>query len=250
MGTAPSQELLNRWNQREAALIQTNPDQVPPLALPPNPQSAVLGTLTGADFDRVAREGVRTVPPREHGGNVDIKNLSRGSRVYFPVYIPGANLSMGDLHFSQGDREITFCGAIEMAGWIDLHVDLIKDGVNRYAVTNPIFMPGPEEPRYTEFLTFEGISVDEQGKQHYLNAHVAYRRACLNAVEYLKKFGYSGEQAYLLLGSAPVEGRISGIVDIPNACCTLYIPKEIFQRNVLPEAPPVAPQQGQAAATS
>jgi acetamidase/formamidase len=33
---------------------------------------------------------------------------------------------MGDLHFSQGDGEITFCGAIEMAGWLHLKVDLIK----------------------------------------------------------------------------------------------------------------------------
>jgi acetamidase/formamidase len=32
-----------------------------------------------------------------------IKNLSRGSRCYFPVFVDGANLSVGDLHFSQGD---------------------------------------------------------------------------------------------------------------------------------------------------
>ena len=70
-------------------------------------------------------EAARTVPPREHGGNCDIKNLSRGSRVFFPVYVKGAGLSMGDIHFSQGDGEITFCGAIEMAGWLDLRVGLI-----------------------------------------------------------------------------------------------------------------------------
>ena len=43
-----------------------------------------------------------------------------------------ANLSMGDLHFSQGDGEITFCGAIEMGGFMDLHVDLIKGGMEAY----------------------------------------------------------------------------------------------------------------------
>jgi len=80
---------------------------------------------------------------------------------------------------------------------------------------------------------FEGISVDEKtGEQYYLDAHVAYRRACLNAIEYLKKFGYTGEQAYMILGTAPVEGRISGIVDIPNACCTLAIPTEIFNFDI------------------
>jgi formamidase len=132
--------------------------------------------LKGAEFDRAAQEACRTIPPREHGGNCDIKNLSKGSRVY-----------------------------------------------------------GPIEPRYSEYLVFEGISVDEfTGKQYYLDAHVAYRCACLNAIEYFKKFGYTGEQVYLLLGSAPVEGRISGIVDIPNACCTIAVPTAIFERNVLP----------------
>ena len=35
-------------------------------------------------------------------------------QVYFPVFLEGANLSMGDMHFSQGDGEVSFCGAIEM----------------------------------------------------------------------------------------------------------------------------------------
>ena len=58
----------------------------------------------------------------------------------------------------------------------------------------------------------------------------------MNAVEYLKKFGYSGEQAYMILGTAPVEGRISGIVDIPNACCTVAIPTGIFDFDIRPNA--------------
>jgi len=90
---------------------------------------------------------------------------------------------------------------------------------------------------FRNIWVFEGISVDEMsGKQLYLDAHVAYRRACLNAIEYLKKFGYTGEQAYMILGTAPVEGRISGIVDIPNACCTLAIPTEIFDFDIRPSA--------------
>lgn len=234
IGCAPSQELLSEWNRREAQLVASNPQRIPPLANLPNPQSAVLGSLKGAEFDRIAREAARTVPPREHGGNCDIKNLSKGSRLYLPVYVEGAKLSVGDLHFCQGDGEVSFCGAIEMAGWIDLHVDLIKGGMSKYGVVHPIFKPGPVEPRFSQYLVFEGISVDENGKQYYLDAHIAYRRACLNAIEYLTKFGYTGDQAYLLLSAAPIEGRISGIVDIPNACCTLAIPLEIFDRDLSP----------------
>jgi formamidase len=234
-GTAPSADLLAEWNRREQALIDTDPDRVPPLALPPLEDQTLAGNLTGGELAKVAREGARTVPARENGGNHDIKNFTRGSRVYYPVHVDGAKLSGGDLHFSQGDGEITFCGAIEMGGFIDFGVDLIKDGMNKYAIhTNPVFVPGRVEPRYSEFLSFIGISVDEQGENLYLDATVAYRRACLNAIEYLKTFGYTGQQAYLLLGSAPIEGRISGIVDIPNACCSLYIPTEIFDFDIRP----------------
>ena len=244
IGCAPSHELLANWNKREAELVSTAPDRrtygaglsgdTPVLAALPNSKNAILGKLPASEYDRVAAEAARTIPPREHGGNCDIKNLSKGTRIYFPVYVEGAKLSMGDIHFSQGDGEISFCGAIEMAGFIDLHVDIIKGGVEKYSLVNPIFKPGPVEPRYSEYLVFEGISVDDTGKQYYMDVHIAYRQACLNAIAYLTKFGLTGEQAYLLLSCAPVEGRVSGIVDIPNACCTLAIPTEIFDQNIFP----------------
>jgi formamidase len=236
IGCLPSRELLAEWNRREEALFATDPARVPPLAALPHADTAHMGRMTGEAARIAAAEGARTVPPREHGGNCDIKDLSRGARVYFPVYVPGAGLSVGDLHFSQGDGEITFCGAIEMAGWLHLRVELIKDGVRKYGIKNPVFKPSPIVPRYDDYLIFEGISVDERGKQHYLDVHIAYRQACLNAIEYLTKFGYSRAQAYAILGTAPVQGHISGVVDIPNACATLWLPTDIFAFDIRPDA--------------
>mgnify|MGYP001553196528 CR=1 FL=1 len=236
IGCLPSRELLDTWNKREKELFDTNPERVPPLCALPNPENAHMGMMKPSAAKEAMKEAVRTVPPREHGGNCDIKNLSRGSKIFFPVYVKGGGLSMGDIHFSQGDGEITFCGAIEMAGFLDLRVNIIKGGMKKYGIVNPIFQPSPVEPNYNRYLIFEGISVDEAGKQYYLDVHVAYRRACLNAIEYLKKFGYTGEQAYAILGTAPVQGHISGIVDIPNACATLYVPSEIFSFDILPNA--------------
>ena len=237
MGTAPSAELLAKWNKREGDLIATDPNRVPPLALPPLPQDAVLGSLAQSEYDRVAGEAARTAPPRENGGNQDIKNFSKGTRVFYPVFVDGANLSMGDLHFSQGDGEITFCGAIEMGGFLDLHVDLIKGGMDTYGVSeNAIFMPGIVDPRFSEWLAFSGTSVTLDGEQKYLDSHLSYQRACLHAIDYLTKFGYSREQAYLLLGAAPIEGRLSGVVDIPNSCSTVYLPTSIFDFDVRPSA--------------
>ncbi|RBM02349.1 formamidase [Acidithiobacillus ferridurans] len=236
IGCLPDKKMLDIWNEREVGFIATKPDRVPPLANPPFAKTAHMGKLKGESRDKAAAEGARTVPPREHGGNCDIKDLSRGSKIFFPVYVDGAGLSVGDLHFSQGDGEITFCGAIEMAGWVHLRVNLIKGGMAKYGIQNPIFKPSPITPTYKDYLIFEGISVDEQGQQHYLDVHVAYRQACLNAIEYLKKFGYSGAQAYTILGTAPVQGHISGVVDIPNACATLWLPTEIFEFDINPSA--------------
>jgi len=235
MGTAPSAELLARWNAREQALIDTDPNRVPPLALPPEPEFAVLGSLPESEYARVAAEAARTAPPRENGGNQDIKNLSKGTRVFYPVFMDGGKLSMGDLHFSQGDGEITFCGAIEMGGFMDLHVDLIKGGMEAYGVSeNAIFMPGLRDPQYSEWIAFSGVSVDLSGKQHYLNSQLSYERACHHAIDYLMKFGYTDIQAYMILGSAPIEGRFSGVVDSPNSCATVYIPRRIFDFDVAP----------------
>ena len=108
IGCLPDQKMLDIWNKREIDFIATNPTRVPPLANPPFAKTAHVGRAKGDAATKVAAEGARTVPPREHGGNCDIKDLSRGSKIFFPVYVKGGGLSLGDLHFSQGDGEITF----------------------------------------------------------------------------------------------------------------------------------------------
>jgi formamidase len=124
-----------------------------------------------------------------------------------------------------------------MAGWIHLHVDILKGGVGKYGLTNPLFKVSPVDPHYGDFLVFEGIGVDDKtGKQLYNDATMAMRRASINAIEYLSKFGYSKEQAYVILGCAPVEGRIAGVVDIPNACVSIAIPTGMFEFDINPNA--------------
>ncbi|MEU8819098.1 acetamidase/formamidase family protein [Actinoplanes sp. NPDC048796] len=74
------------------------------------------------------------------------------------------------------------------------------------------------------------------GEQRYLDSHLSYQRACLHAIDYLTAFGYTPEQAYMILGAAPIEGRLSGVVDIPNACATVYLPTAIFDFDIRPSA--------------
>ncbi|MCW2809518.1 MAG: formamidase [Marmoricola sp.] len=250
VGTAPSHNMLRAWNQREAQLVATDPSRVPPLAVLPSPDNAVGGSCDPETLRAIGEEGARTPPPRENGGNVDIKNYTRGARLFYPVFVDDAMFSVGDLHFSQGDGEIAFCGGIEMGGYIDLRVDVIKGGMDTYGIANgPAFMPGALEPAYSRFMSFVGVSYDAiNGKHSYMDATLAFQNACLNAIEYLGKFGYTAEQVYLLLAAAPVEARISAIVDIPNACCTLYVPTDIFDFDIMPShGGPVRTDRGQVA---
>ena len=105
------------------------------VAKPPEPINVHVGSGDDTIKEKVGREGARTIPGRpEHGGNCDIKNLSRGSKVYLPVHVKDAKFSVGDLHFSQGDGEISFCGAIEMAGVITIKFSVMKGGVAHLAM--------------------------------------------------------------------------------------------------------------------
>ncbi|KAK5958053.1 hypothetical protein OHC33_001243 [Knufia fluminis] len=243
LGCAPSPEILAEWNRREQELIDTHElSKSRNVALAPLPESVHAGSGSDEIKEKVGREGARTVPGRpEHGGNCDIKNLSRGSKVYLPVHVKGAKFSVGDLHFSQGDGEISFCGAIEIAGEITINFKVMKGGQKELGMVNgksPMYIPGPVETQFGpgRYLYFEGFSVDEHGKQYYNDATVAYRQTCLRVIEYLKRYGYSDYQIYLLLSCAPIQGHIAGIVDIPNACTTIGLPVDIFNFDIMPGA--------------
>lgn len=103
-----------------------------------------------------------------------------------------------------------------MAGIITVKLTVMKNGMADLGMKSPIFHQGPVEPQFGpgRYLTFEGFSVDENGKQHYMDASVAYRQTTLRVIEYLRRFGYSDYQVYLLLSCAPVQGHIAGIVDV------------------------------------
>lgn len=223
------------------------------VALPPQPKNVHAGSASDEIKEKVGKEGARTVPGRpEHGGNCDIKNLSRGSKVYLPVHVKGAKFSVGDLHFSQGDGEISFCGAIEMAGCITVKCTVMKNGMADLGMKSPIYIPGPVEPQFGpgRYIYFEGFSVDEHGKQHYLDTTVAYRQTTLRCIEYLKRFGYDDYQIYLLLSCAPVQGHVAGIVDIPNSCTTMGLPMDIFDFDISPTGPAKKLDMGSCAFTS
>ena len=79
-------------------------------------------------------------------------------------------LAVSTNEVSEGDGEISFCGAIEMAGTITINFKVMKNGLADLGMKSPIYLPGPVEPHFGpgRYLTFEGFSVDQHGKQHYM----------------------------------------------------------------------------------
>ena len=76
--------------------------------LPLAPFFGVMGVAPPPEFGTIMSK-----EPRIHGGNLDNKELTAGSTLFLPVWVPGANFSVGDGHGVQGDGEVCVT-ALEM----------------------------------------------------------------------------------------------------------------------------------------
>jgi acetamidase/formamidase len=92
------------------------------------PAEPFIGTICVAMKDKVT---LSYEANKEMVGNVDCPHIKKGSAIVMPVNVPGALLSLGDLHAKQGDGELLGC-AVESDGVVTLSVQLIKKGDPRY----------------------------------------------------------------------------------------------------------------------
>jgi formamidase len=221
IGLAPSRELRLQIAEREQDLLSRGG-----VVLPPDPTDAVPARSP------IAEEGLRTVPPRETAGNLDIKQLGAGTTVYFPVWTPGALFSIGDAHFAQGDGEA--CGtAIEMRATFRLRFQLQKGEAARRNIRDTRFsrveyFAAPEVAVPRRFIATTGLSVTRAGVNASEDATLAARNALLNMIDYLvAERGYTRQQAYALC-SVAVDLKISELVDVPNFVVSAFLPLDIF----------------------
>jgi formamidase len=219
MGLAPSRELRERATRREAELAGRGG-----FALPPDPTGSFpAGT--------VAREGLRTIPPRETAGNIDIKQLTPGVSLLLPVYAEGGLFSSGDVHFAQGDCEA--CGtAIEMRSRLHFQFQLRKGEAARHGIRDLQFYRDdyfgtPELATPRRFYATSGLSVTREGVNMSEDLTLAARNALLNMIDHLETRGFSRQQAYALC-SVAVDLRIAQVVDVPNFIVTALLPLDIF----------------------
>jgi formamidase len=169
-------------------------------------------------------DGLGTMPPREIGGNLDIRGLGRGSRLLLPVQVPGALLSLGDMHFAQGEGEV--CGsAIEIGAEVTLRVEVASSP--RWRPRFPVYETSPEPER--RYLATTGIPVSDSGQNELLDVGLAARRALLELIDYLTvTYGFEREAAYVL-ASVAGQLRMSALVDIPNTLVSALLPIDIFE---------------------
>ena len=85
-----------------------------------------LDTMIGVIGTAPLEDGITTDTPESHGGNMDCKKIVKGSILYLPVNVPGALLSIGDLHGLMGDGEVMICG-LETGGQVTVKVTEVKN---------------------------------------------------------------------------------------------------------------------------
>jgi formamidase len=202
VGVAPSPERMEQFRAREEALRaagQAVADPVPESAIPPS-----------------AADGLRTIPPRELGGNLDIRQLVAGSWLWLPVDVAGALFSIGDLHFAQGDGEV--CGtAVEVAGSVTVRLSVHKGPPPAFPAYET-----PGSPARRSFAT-TGIPVDAG-----MDLNAAARAALLQMIGHLERmYGFVRPAAYALCG-AVVDLRISEVVDVPYPIVSALLPLDVF----------------------
>ncbi|MEQ8262033.1 acetamidase/formamidase family protein [Pseudohaliea sp.] len=236
--TLPGERLLAEVLEREGELLALGGT-----VLPPDPVEAQPAALCGPGGTR-ASECLRTIPPREHGGNMDIRYITTGTTVYLPCQIDGCGLAVGDFHYAQGDGEVSGT-AIEMGGELTVTTRIVNGGPDLshgphyegpasvlripserfYAVTGfPLKAPGsvPANMAYLASDRVAGLS------NLSADVHLAARNALAAMIDYIvTEYGYDRAQAYMI-ASVAVDLRIGQLVDVPNVGVTAVLPLDIF----------------------
>jgi acetamidase/formamidase len=154
------------------------------------------------------------MPPGKHGGNMDIRHLTAGSRIKIPVWVDGALFSVGDVHAAMGDGEVCVC-AIECAGEATLKFTLEHKSNLRW----PQYVAEGDSKPKKGYYAATGIAPDLM---------LATKESVRNMLDYLtQRCGLTREEAYVLC-SVAADVRVHEVVDQPNWVVGTMIPLDIF----------------------
>jgi len=239
VGVLPGFPEVDSWLARETAMGAAGGVVLPPQPIGAQP-SAVCGP-EGSAKDKC----LRTIPPRENGGNMDVQHMQVGTTLLLPCFIDGCGLFIGDVHYAQGDGEVSGT-AIETGAVVTVITEIRKG--------EGAFIKGPEveggsqiknmEP--TKFYQTIGLPLKTAGEvppqYTYLESQkikdlsnlsedltLAARDALIKMIDHImRKHGLDREQAYIL-ASVAVDLRIGQVVDVPNYIVTAILNEGVFE---------------------
>lgn len=238
IGTMPGEPEIDAWLERETQLAA-----VGGVALPPEPTGALPADLCGAEGTHADR-CLRTVPPRENGGNMDVQQMQVGTTILIPCFVDGCNLFIGDVHYAQGDGEVSGT-AIETGAVVTVTTE-IRAGEGEF-ITSPqveggeqiknmepgsfhqtIGYPFKEPGTVPTYHTYLESAVIEDLPQLSEDLTMAARDALRQMIDHITRiYGLSREQAYVL-ASVAVDLRVGQVVDVPNYIITAVLNKDVF----------------------
>ena len=240
IGVLPGEPEIQKWKAREAELASAGG-----VALTPSPGGALPKKICG-EMSKYKDDCLRTIPPRENGGNMDVQQQQIGTKIIFPCFIDGCGLFAGDIHYAQGDGEVSGT-AIEMGSVVTVRVKILpfkgEDMDMPVTVGNDQIID-MEPTRYYQTL---GIPLKAKGEippsHAYLDSGkfinlanvsedltISARHALLQMIDYLvKEHGLTREQAYILC-SVAVDLRVGQVVDVPNFIVSAVLNMDVFDK--------------------
>jgi formamidase len=238
IGTMPGLPEVDAWLEREAQLAA-----VGGIALPPEPTGAHPAAVCGAGGSQETK-CLRTVPPRENGGNMDVQQMQVGTTILFPCFVDGCGLFIGDVHYAQGDGEVSGT-AIETGAVVTVTTEIRKgegqfltnpqvEGGNQIKNMEPgsfhqtIGYPFKEAGSVPTYHSYLDSAVIEDLPQLSEDLTMAARDALKQMIDHITRtYGLTREQAYVL-ASVAVDLRVGQVVDVPNYIITAVLSKDVF----------------------
>ena len=239
VGVLPGETEIDAWLARETKLAEAGG-----IALPPQPIGALPTAVCGPEGTH-KNECLRTIPPRENGGNMDIKQMVVGTTLLLPCYIDGCGLFVGDVHYAQGDGEVAGT-AIETGAIVTVRTEIRPNGAKLMS-NGPHFEGGSQlkqlEP--DRFHATVGYPIKKEGEvppyHTYLDSKklaplsalsedltIAARSSLIEMINWLVNVkGFNKQQAYVIT-SVACDLRIGNLVDLPNYSVSTICPLEIF----------------------
>ena len=239
VGVLPGEPEVEAWLAREGELAAAGG-----IALMPEPTGAHPASICGAEGSQKDK-CLRTIPPRENGGNMDVKQMQVGTTLLLPCFVDGCGLFVGDVHYAQGDGEVSGT-AIEMGAVVTVVTRVLGD--QGEDITQPHFEGGAQlkATMPSNFYATTGLPLKEKGYvpvyDTYLDSQkiadltnlsesltLAARDALIQMVDYLvEEHDLTREQAYVL-ASVAVDLRVGQVVDVPNYVVSAILNLDVFE---------------------